>query len=70
MYRVVVQCPASCLAILSDVKLEDGMLDKVLGTWVSVHCRACDATHEVQVCDWTAYRLNGHVPPPKQARAS
>jgi hypothetical protein len=31
MYRVVVQCPASCLAILSDVNLDDGMLDKVRG---------------------------------------
>jgi hypothetical protein len=70
MLRLVVQCPAAPVALLTDIKVEERVLDMVRGTLVSVYCQACDARHTVTVRECRAYRLNGHVPPGASARAS
>jgi hypothetical protein len=70
MLRLVVRCPAAPVALLTDIKVDERVLDMVRGTLVSVYCRACDANHTVTVRECRAYRLNGHVRPGARVRAS
>jgi hypothetical protein len=70
MLRLVVQCPAAPVALLTDIKIEERVFDMVRGTLVSVYCKACGANHTLTVRECRAYRLNGYVPPATTMRAS
>jgi len=70
MLRLVVQCPAAPVALLTDIKIEERVFDMVRGTLVSVYCQAYGANHTLTVRECRAYRLNGHVPPAATMRAS
>jgi hypothetical protein len=60
MRKLVVTCPATGIALLTDVTVETKFMEQVAHTFVSIYCRACEETHAMRVSECKSYPVRSH----------
>jgi hypothetical protein len=57
MLKLVVTCPVTNMAILTERTVEKKFKDQIADMLVSVYCQACDTAHTVQAWECKAYPI-------------